>query len=206
MFSWVLTSSVLYALSCAAPTEGEAAGEVAHWVFDQARYSDGAFAPLKGDWQAPSASPSFTGEPPHQALLLPPGRAIMLLDSALSSSALPKEDICVEAWVVMDTNVAWGGIFSAMEDNGSHERGVLLGTRNRNFCFAIASEGTKSLTYLSSTKPYTKGVWCHVVGTYDGEFMRLYQNGELVIIELKPYDFSRGRIKMQSIRKPDQTA
>jgi len=28
-----------------------------------------------------------------------------------------------------------------------------------------------------------------------------YQNGELVIIELKPYDFSRGRIKMQSIPK-----
>lgn len=26
---------------------------------------------------------------------------------------------------------------------------------------------------------------------------RTYQNGEHVIIELKPYDFSRGRIKMQ---------
>ena len=31
-----------------------------------------------------------------------------------------------------------------------------------------------------STKPYKKGVWYHVVGTYDGELMRLYQNGELV--------------------------
>jgi len=180
MLPWVLTSAIACALSSPAFSEREAAGEIAHWVFDQAHHTHGAFTPLKGDWNAPTLFPAFAGEPPYQALLLPPGRMEILIDPALSSSSLPKEDICVEAWVVMDTNMAWGGIFSALEDNGSHERGVLLGTRDRNFCFAVASEGKGSLTYLASTKPYKKGVWYHVVGTYDGELMRLYQNGELV--------------------------
>jgi translation initiation factor IF-1 len=33
-----------------------------------------------------------------------------------------------------------------------------------------------------------------------------YQNGDLVIVELKPYDFSRGRIIMQTMSQPDQVS
>jgi hypothetical protein len=179
MLSWILTSSVLCALSCPAPIEGKV-DILAHWVFDQAHYADGAFTPLKGEWAMPYASPAFVGEGGTQSLLLPPGAPLMAARSKLSASALPKEEITVEAWVAIDRYVKWGGIFCALEDNGAHERGFLLGSRDRAFCIGVASEGKQSLTYLTSKKTFKLGAWYHVVGTYDGETMRLYENGELV--------------------------
>ncbi len=155
-------------------------GVVAHWVYDAKNHSEGAFQPLKGEWAMPFASPTFVGEGESQSLLLPPGAPLMAAGAKLPASALPKEEITVEAWVAMDSYRYWGGIFCAMEDNGSHERGFLLGSRDRTFCLGISSEGKGDLTYLLARKTFKLGTWYHVVGTYDGETMRLYQNGELV--------------------------
>jgi hypothetical protein len=174
--TWILTLALLFTFT--AP-ERES-GVVAHWVYSAEHYSGGAFQPLKGEWAMPFASPTFIGEGASESLLLPPGAPLMAAGGKLPASALPKEEITVEAWVAMDSYITWGGIFSAMEDNGAHERGVLLGSRDRSFCLAVASEGKQSLTYLSARKTFKLGTWYHVVGTYDGEVMRLYENGELV--------------------------
>jgi len=174
--AWIPTLALLFA---ATASERES-GVVAHWIFDAAHYSEGAFQPLEGEWAMPNASPSFIGEGPTQALLLPPGAQLMMAGAPAPASALPTAELSVEAWVALDNYVTWGGIFSALEDNGAYERGVLLGSRDRNFCLAIASEGKQSLTYLSSGNAYKTGAWYHLVGTYDGEVMRLYENGKLV--------------------------
>ena len=176
--------SLILALLCAHPLHAGSAlsesGVVAHWIYNAEHHSGGAFQPLKGEWAMPYASPAFVGEGATQALLLPPGAPLMAVGSKLPASALPKEELTVEAWVAMDAYVSWGGIFSALEDNGSHERGLLLGSRDRAFCLAVASEEKKALTYLPAKKTFKLGTWYHVVGTYDGEVMRLYANGELV--------------------------
>ena len=81
-----------------------------------------------------------------------------------------------------DTVAEWGGIFSSIEDNGSAETGLLLGSRGQHFAFAVAStgadDGDGALTYLSSSVTFQPGRWYHVVGTYDGKTQRIFVNGE----------------------------
>ena len=107
-------------------------GVVAHWVYSAEHHSGGAFQPLKGEWAMPYVAPNFIGEGSSQCLLLPPGAPLMMPSAKLPASALPKEEVTIEAWVAMDSYISWGGIFSAMEDNGAHERGVLLGRGDKD--------------------------------------------------------------------------
>ena len=96
----------------------------------------------------------------------------------IATIALPKQDISVEAWVLVDKPLEWGGICSLIQDNGDFERGCILGYRKSSFCFGIASEGRRKLTYLTSNQSFEFGFWYHVVGTYDGAVMNLYVDGK----------------------------
>lgn len=104
-------------------------------------------------------------------------------DIADLRGALPTEAITVSTWVTIDERQPWGGIVGAFQDNGYAESGMLLGYNEETFCFALASEGADDgdgvLTYLRGETVYELGKWYHVVGTYDGERMRLYVNGKL---------------------------
>ncbi|MDP6538338.1 MAG: hypothetical protein QF903_04380 [Planctomycetota bacterium] len=156
---------------------------VAHWTFTAEHHADGAFQPVAGGWALPASEPAFLGEGDAQVLLLPLAPGLMAVGEPVAAESLPREDFSVEAWVALDTQPAWGGIFSAIEDNGSAETGLLLGSRNNRFCVAVASEGTDDadglLTYLTSATTFALGRWYHVVGTYDGARLRLFVDGEL---------------------------
>lgn len=89
----------------------------------------------------------------------------------------PRTQISVEAWVSLDAGMAWGGIVGCFQDNGDFEKGWLLGFDESHFRFALSATGR--LTYLTGTSTFQKGQWYHVVGTYDGEVMKLYVNGKL---------------------------
>jgi hypothetical protein len=106
----------------------------------------------------------------------------MLAGAAMDPALLPTRTCTIEAWVSMDTAPEWGGIFSSIEDNGSAETGLLLGSRRKNFAFAVAStgadDGDGTLTYLTASVPFQPGRWYHVVGTYDGKTQRIFVNGE----------------------------
>ena len=102
-----------------------------------------------------------------------------------------------EAWVRIDAPQSWGGIVGALQDNGSLERGWLLGFRDNRFCLAIhAVGGPDRLTYLTADTPFTPGAWYHVMGTYDGRRQCLYVNGQVAAFE----ESQRG-----DIRYPDKT-
>jgi outer membrane protein assembly factor BamB len=76
----------------------------------------------------------------------------------------------------------WGGIAGVIQDNGSYERGWLLGYVNRKFSFVIASEGRQKLEpYMQGTTDFQDNRWYHVVGTYDSDTnaTRLFVNGKL---------------------------
>jgi len=95
---------------------------------------------------------------------------------------LPQRDFTISAWVTIDHPMSWGGVFSALQDNGNAEKGLVLGYDNERFYVGLATEGGSdddgTMEYLRSTVPYTKSRWHHVAATYDGETLLLYVNGE----------------------------
>jgi len=90
--------------------------------------------------------------------------------------SLPTTAITLETWVALEKRTKYNNIIGYIQDNGTFEKGWLLGGHESRFQFAI---GTDRLTYLKSKTEFESGQWYHVVGTYDGESMRIYVNGEL---------------------------
>lgn len=104
----------------------------------------------------------------------------ILITDDLQTAKLPTEAIAAEAWVRIDTPVRWGGIVGAMQDNGSFERGWVLGYQDSKFSFGVAAkDGPDKLNYLTSKSSFQPQLWYHVVGTYDGKTQKLFVNGKL---------------------------
>lgn len=115
-----------------------------------------------------------------QALALDGRSQSVLLASDHNQANLPGKEITVEAWVRVDRPQEWGGIIGAVQDNGSYERGWVLGFRNARFSFALAGkEGGGALTYLTAKHDFDQGRWYHVAGCYDGAKLRLFIDGKL---------------------------
>ena len=77
----------------------------------------------------------------------------IILSEDIEKANLPAGDMSVTAWVRVDKPIEWGGILGAIQDNGSFERGWLLGYVKDSFFFAISSESKKRLTYLKTVTP-----------------------------------------------------
>ena len=56
----------------------------------------------------------------------------------------------------------------------------MLGINDNHFFFSLASAQKNKLTYLKSPNRIVPGKRTHLVGTYDGQFMRLYVDGKQV--------------------------
>lgn len=93
------------------------------------------------------------------------------------------ETITLEARLtVAEGTPPWTGIVGAIQDNGDHERGSLLGIHEGRFFLAIAAESKSRLTYLEASQQLEFDRAYHVLGTYDGSLMRLYIDGRLVAV------------------------
>lgn len=99
-------------------------------------------------------------------------------DAAVPS--LPIRTITVEVWARVDGSPEWGGLISALQDNGSYERGFLLGLHQDKPVFGLTSQSTNRITYLHAHEALTLGDWVHLVAAYDGATMTLYVNGQAV--------------------------
>lgn len=96
-----------------------------------------------------------------------------------ASEGLPTVQITVSGWVKVDVADTWGGFIGCLQDNGSYERGWVLGTRDQKFSFALVSANTNSMTYLTDTENFNLHEWYYVTATYNGSAMKLFVNGEL---------------------------
>jgi outer membrane protein assembly factor BamB len=115
-----------------------------------------------------------------EALVLDGRTNSVMLASDHSTAGLPRQQISAEAWVRIDKPQSWGGIIGAIQDNGSYERGWILGYQGSKFCFAVnATGGEDKLTYLVGTSDFKSETWYHVVGTYDGTTQKIFVNGVL---------------------------
>ncbi len=155
---------------------------IARWQFDAEHGHLNRFDPLAGSLDAVVEDPvRFSTQPPRALQLRgdsKSGQRIAVTDD-LSQIVLPKQDITIEAWVKIDELLDWGGIVGVLQDNGSYEKGWLLGYRGSQFSFALAGEKPGRLTYLRSNRHFDPGNWYYVVGTYDGRLLRLFVDGEL---------------------------
>lgn len=148
------------------------------WQFHKERIESRSVLPISGDTSAQILGDVKLSDA-SSALQLDGQNNRVLVTADIQSVDMPTKGLAAEAWVKVNKIQEWGGIVGAIQDNGSYERGWLLGFRNDRFCLAIASQKSQRLTYLSSETGFVPGAWYHVCGTYDGETMRLFVDGEL---------------------------
>jgi len=152
------------------------------WQFTENQRQEGSFKPLKGELSATVVGPVQFDKTAPKALVLPgdpKAKHRITITDDLKKAALPEKAISVEAWVCVDRKQEWGGFAGAFQDNGSYEKGWILGCENQQFFFAVAAKNRKNLTYLKTRTIFQLGSWYHVLGTYDGSEQRLYVDGAL---------------------------
>ncbi|MEC9091959.1 MAG: LamG domain-containing protein, partial [Planctomycetota bacterium] len=104
------------------------------------------------------------------------------LTHQLGNPKTPKlpRTITLEVVARISESPEWCGLLGAIQDNGPHERGCLLGIHDDQLFFAVSSKGTSRVTYLTDPTRLEKNKKHHVLGTYDGSLMKLYVNGKQV--------------------------
>ena len=95
----------------------------------------------------------------------------------MHAELMPPEVFSVQAWANWNSHdINWAGIVSNFYDTGSNEGGWLLfGWSYDSVWFALET-GNTQYTEINGGAMGT-GVWHHLVGVYDGSFMRLYVDG-----------------------------
>jgi predicted phosphodiesterase len=149
-----------------------------HWDFNQKFVKQNVLVSQKGpDLIAPiQRRHTLVANVPS---LVNEGKQAFVAADEVNSSQLPAKDLTVSVWASVDQPLQYGGLVCFLQDNGNKESGWVLGYNETNFTFALASQNTKQLTYLSGKTKFEIGKIYHVVGTYDGEIMNLYVNGRL---------------------------
>ncbi len=102
---------------------------------------------------------------------------ITITSGSTVSLDLPTEAISVSCWVKANSTDDWGGFVGLIQDNGSYEKGWILGTRYDNFSFALSAGG--ALNYLTAVSTINLEEWYHVIATFNGTYQKIYVNGEL---------------------------
>jgi len=153
---------------------------VSRWVFQDEAREGKIVRNLTGGHPATLIGTAKLKQVRNRQVLELDGSTSALITSDLSMSELPTKKFSVEAWVRIDTPHAWGGIIGAMQDNGTYEKGWLLGFANSRFSFALNGKGGDDrLNYMTAAQDFILEQWYHLVATYDGSTMNLYVNGEI---------------------------
>ncbi len=165
------------------PTKVKEEGLLDCWVFDQDFMSDRNLY-NRGARNIPAriwGKINFSQAGKYSVIECDGYSTTIRITDDISKIRLPVKTITVCSWVRIDEPADWGCIIGAFQDNGSYEKGWLLGYSGRRFCFAVAGKGGNGrLEYLKSPSEFEVGRWYYVVGTYDGRVVRLYINGREV--------------------------
>ena len=96
---------------------------------------------------------------------------------SMNEKNLPAEKLSVEAVVSLKKAQKWGCITGFFQDNGSYEKGWLLGYNERNWFFALSTGG--ALQYVHSAEKITIGKAVHLSASFNGTEMKIFVNGKL---------------------------
>ena len=168
---------------------GTSQGLVAQWQFVPEKLIAQQFTPSVGESKLDAKGTlSFLSRAGAVNAVQFDGRTTAVSGGRSIVGTLPTRNISVSAWARLQRTSDWGGLVGYLQDNGSFEKGWLLGYRDDRFCFGLASDGRNAkdqagdgaITYLTAPQASSLDAWHHVVGTYDGTVMRLYVDGEEV--------------------------
>ncbi|QDS92997.1 Calcineurin-like phosphoesterase [Roseimaritima multifibrata] len=157
----------------------------AHWVFGIPFFKDGILESQLGPKLTAQGTPTLEDSDGLNAIRLEGSKSYFIADQpwAALQEKLPPKAITIAAWVSLDEMTRYGGIVSALQDNGDAETGWILGYNNDTFSFGLSSQdaddGNGMMTYLEGKTEVVQGKWYHVAGVYDGETMQLWVNGKL---------------------------
>ncbi|MDP7051852.1 MAG: PQQ-binding-like beta-propeller repeat protein [Verrucomicrobiota bacterium] len=153
---------------------------VSRWVFQEEAREGKTVRNLTGGHPATLIGTAKLKQVENRQVLELDGSTSALITSNLSISELPAKKFSVEAWVRVDAPHAWGGIIGAIQDNGTYEKGWLLGFSNNRFSFALNGKGGDDrLNYMTAAQDFVPKQWYHLAATYNGSTMNLYVNGEV---------------------------
>ena len=92
----------------------------------------------------------------------------------------------VSAWVRLNkASTPRGTVVSYKEAGNSGNCGFMLGVEGQVPKFSIARSGSWPVA-VGSSAPVTLTQWVHLAGTYDGNTLRLYRNGQQVATATAP--------------------
>ena len=118
----------------------------------------------------------------------------IILDEA-EAKKIPTNRFTIQARVRIDQPNKWGGILSYSQDNGSYERGWILGYTNDRFNFKLSTGG--AFIQATSNTPFILGQNYNLAATFDGKEIKLYVNGDLVAKTKAP-----GKVAIPDIPTP----
>ena len=159
---------------------------IAHWMlYSRTLEGDRLTARLGPSGKVVGGKLTVARDPMGQCLAFDGKSAVVVARNInkLHKDFLPKKDMTVAAWVCITEGQTWGGIINALQDNGDHEKGWILGFNQKRFYFGLSSQGADDgngrMTYLEGKTRFEKGKFYFVAATYDGKVMQLFVNGKL---------------------------
>ena len=129
-------------------------------------------------------SPDFPTDVHGESIRLNGGNTWIEVARTLNNfPGLPIREMTLSTWVRVDETTRWGGLISAVSDDGGSEYGWVLGYDDDSFTFGIsarsADDGDGMITYLDGASRIEPGRWYHVAAVYDGVQSKLFVNGRL---------------------------
>lgn len=152
---------------------------IASWTFDGRSRLEGL---ARNDAPSLAGETTWEADPAALGITEPEGGTPPLtVHPDVGEARLPTQELSVEAWVRVDEGRPWSAMVSAIQDNGSFERGWMLGLdgTGTRFNFGLSTADAGRLTYLTPPEPLALGSWHHVVGVYGDGSQRLYVDGRL---------------------------
>jgi len=149
---------------------------IGQWIFDNSHVINKTVRNAIGGFDATIVGPVVLNTEPSGLTLNGNNNYVLIAEKGIPVH-LPKKEISAEAWVCLNSGTQWGSIINYSQDNGSFEKGWLLGYNYSHLNFAVSTTG--KLIYLTCKIPFEIGQWYHVAGTFDGSIMKIYLNGRL---------------------------
>jgi predicted phosphodiesterase len=178
----VLGTSLAWLLLACSARGHEGPDPVAHWYFTPATVGPTSVQARLGPLARIEGAPRLVERGPQWALRFDGAQDYLVVDEA-SAANVPTRALTVAATVTVEAPQRRAAILGIQQVHAEGQKGWFLGYRDGAFCFGLASlgadDGNGAMTVIRATEALEPGAVYRVVGTYDGQEMRLYVNGAL---------------------------